>query len=59
MINYDIDKDLNIFLSFPDQAIPLTLKNYFRLKASKIKKIETRKIVTYSYEKECVVWKHS
>ena len=31
MINHDINKDLNTFLSFPDQAIPLTLKHKLRM----------------------------
>ena len=31
MINYDIDKDLSIFLSLPDQATLLTLKNNLRI----------------------------
>ena len=31
MVHYDITKDLNMFLSFPDQAIPLTLKNDSRI----------------------------
>ena len=31
LVNYDFDKYLNIFLSFPDQAKPLTLKNKLRI----------------------------
>ena len=27
MVNYDSDKDLNIFLSLPNEATPLTLRN--------------------------------
>ena len=43
MVNYDINKDFNIFISFPDQATPLTLKNNSRIifvsKPEKFKKI--------------------
>ena len=27
IVNYDIDKDLNIFLSLPNEATPMKLKN--------------------------------
>ena len=47
MISYDINKDFNISLSFPDQATPLTFKNNLRIilssKIEKFKNIETRK----------------
>ena len=47
MINYDVDKDLNIFLSFPDQATPLTLENNLGIilgsTPEKKKNIESRK----------------
>ena len=46
-INYDINKDLNIFLSFKDQVTPLTLENKLRIifgsKPEKVKNIETQK----------------
>ena len=47
MINDDINKDLNIFLSLPDRATPLTLQNNIRVilgsKPEKFKNIEARK----------------
>ena len=47
MINYDINKDLNISLSFPDEATALTLKNNLRItlgsKLEKFKNIEARR----------------
>ena len=47
MINYDINKDMDIFLSFPDQATPSTLKNNLRTilgsKPDKLKNIEAQK----------------
>ena len=47
MVNYDINKDLSIFLSFPDQATPLTPKNNARIflgsQPEKFKNIEARK----------------
>ena len=30
-INYDIGKEFNVVLSFPDQATPLTLKNNLKI----------------------------
>ena len=55
IIIYDVNKDLNTLLSFPDQAIPLKLKNDLRiildLKPEKTKNIETRKKFKYSYKK--------
>jgi len=47
VINYDINKDFSIFLSFPDLSTPLTLKNTFKiilgLKPEKFKNIEAQK----------------
>ena len=43
MINYDSNKDLNLFLSFPDQTTHLTLKNNFKNNL----KLKTRKILKY------------
>ena len=47
MVNYDNNKDLNLFLSFPDQATPLILTNNLRIilgsKPEKFKNIKARK----------------
>ena len=47
MINYDIYKDLNIFLSLKDQATPLTLENNLGIiigsKPEKVENIKTQK----------------
>ena len=55
MINYDIDKDLNIFLLFPDQATPLTFKNNLRIvlgsNPEKSKNMKARKRVRYPRRK--------
>ena len=48
-------KDLNIFLSFPGQATPLTLKNNLRiilgLKPERFKNNEAQQKGRYSYER--------
>ena len=58
MINYDIDKDLHIFPSFPDQSFPLTLKSNLRIvlgsNPENFKNIEARKNLL-SLQKKCVL----
>ena len=58
MIIYDINKDLNIFFPFPDQATPLTLENNLGTilgsKPEKIKNIESRKKL--GVLKKCLYW---
>ena len=53
MIDYDINKDLNIFFSFPDQATPFTRKNNLRLilglKQEKLKNIVILLIYEWKY----------
>ena len=53
MIDYHINKDLNIFLSFLGQATPLKLKNNLRIilgsKLGNPKNIAARKKVGHSY----------
>ena len=55
MIIYDIDKDLNVSLSFPDDATLLTLKTYLSIilgsKQKKFKNIEAWKEIKYSHKK--------
>ena len=57
MIIYDIDKDLNVSLSFPDHATLLTLKTYLSIilgsKQKKFNNIEAWKEIKYSHKKVC------
>ena len=56
MVNYDISKDLNIFLLLPNRATALTLKHNLRIilgwKPEKFKTIEARKKVEYTCTKK-------
>ena len=60
MFSYGIDKDLNIFLSSPDQARTLILKYGLKTilgsKAEKFKNIKARKKVGFSYKKVCNIF---
>ena len=58
MINDEINKDLNILLSFPNEAAPLLLKDSLRIvlgpKPKQFQNMEARRKVGYSYRKKCV-----